>query len=113
MISGGTVTAVGGANGAGIGSGLAGAASDIYISGNVAVTVTAGTDGAGIGSGKNASVDNINIYLEYAGNLSVDGTENGAGIGSGATDTVSEATNINISNTGFISIRARGNGADR
>lgn len=66
MISGGTVTAVGGANGAGIGSGLAGAASDIYISGNVAVTVTAGTDGAGIGSGKNASVDNINIYLEYA-----------------------------------------------
>ena len=111
MISGGTVTAVGGANGAGIGSGLAGAASDIYISGNVAVTVTAGTDGAGIGSGKNASVDNINIYLEYAGNLSVDGTENGAGIGSGATDTVSEATNINISNTGFISIRARGNGA--
>ena len=111
MISGGTVTAVGGANGAGIGSGLAGAASDIYISGNVAVTVTAGTDGAGIGSGKNASVDNINIYLEYAGNLTVDGTENGAGIGSGATDTVSEATNINISNTGFISIRARGNGA--
>lgn len=110
-ISGGTVTAVGGANGAGIGSGLAGAASDIYISGNVAVTVTAGTDGAGIGSGKNASVDNINIYLGYAGNLSVDGTENGAGIGSGATDTVSEATNINISNTGFISIRARGNGA--
>lgn len=83
MISGGTVTAVGGANGAGIGSGLAGAASDIYISGNVAVTVTAGTDGAGIGSGKNASVDNINIYLEYAGNLTVDGTENGAGIGSG------------------------------
>lgn len=111
MISGGTVTAVGGANGAGIGSGLAGAASDIYISGNVAVMVTAGTDGAGIGSGKNASVDNININLEYAGNLSVDGTENGAGIGSGATDTVSEATNINISNTGFISIRARGNGA--
>ena len=105
------VTAIGANGAAGIGSGLAGAASDIYISGNVAVTVTAGTDGAGIGSGKNASVDNINIYLEYAGNLTVDGTENGAGIGSGATDTVSEATNINISNTGFISIRARGNGA--
>lgn len=139
-ISGGTVIATGGDGGAGIGSGSDVEATEIKVTGGVVKKATGGTDaagvgsganakvsyimisggtvtavgranGAGIGSGKNASVDNINIYLEYAGNLSVDGTENGAGIGSGATDTVSEATNINISNTGFISIRARGNGA--
>ena len=122
-IAGGIVNATAGSGtigsknigGAGIGSGAyindeAKLASGITISGGT-VIATGGDGGAGIGSGKNASVDNINIYLEYAGNLSVDGTENGAGIGSGATDTVSEATNINISNTGFISIRARGNGA--
>jgi len=139
-ISGGTVIATGGDGGAGIGSGSDVEATEIKVTGGVVKKATGGTDaagvgsganakvsyimisggtvtavgganGAGIGSGKNASVDNINIYLEYAGNLTVDGTENGAGIGSGATDTVSEATNINISNTGFISIRARGNGA--
>lgn len=112
------VTAIGANGAAGIGSGANADAANIEIAGGI-VNATAGSGtigsknigGAGIGSGKNASVDNINIYLEYAGNLSVDGTENGAGIGSGATDTVSEATNINISNTGFISIRARGNGA--
>ena len=122
-IAGGIVNATAGSGtigsknigGAGIGSGAyindeAKLASGITISGGT-VIATGGAGGAGIGSGKNASVDNINIYLEYAGNLTVDGTENGAGIGSGATDTVSEATNINISNTGFISIRARGNGA--
>lgn len=122
-IAGGIVNATAGSGtigsknigGAGIGSGAyindeAKLASGITISGGT-VIATGGDGGAGIGSGKNASVDNINIYLGYAGNLSVDGTENGAGIGSGATDTVSEATNINISNTGFISIRARGNGA--
>lgn len=112
------VTAIGANGAAGIGSGANADAANIEIAGGI-VNATAGSGtigsknigGAGIGSGKNASVDNINIYLEYAGNLTVDGTENGAGIGSGATDTVSEATNINISNTGFISIRARGNGA--
>lgn len=96
---------------AGIGSQYNMPVDGIRISENADVTAIGANGAAGIGSGKNASVDNINIYLGYAGNLSVDGTENGAGIGSGATDTVSEATNINISNTGFISIRARGNGA--
>lgn len=110
-VTGGVVKkATGGTDAAGVGSGANAKVSYIMISGGT-VTAVGGANGAGIGSGKNASVDNINIYLEYAGNLTVDGTENGAGIGSGATDTVSEATNINISNTGFISIRARGNGA--
>ena len=110
-VTGGVVKkATGGTDAAGVGSGANAKVSYIMISGGT-VTAVGGANGAGIGSGKNASVDNINIYLGYAGNLSVDGTENGAGIGSGATDTVSEATNINISNTGFISIRARGNGA--
>ncbi len=54
-ISGGTVTATGGENGAGIGSGYTGAAcGKITISGGT-VTATGGTEGAGIGSGSNGS----------------------------------------------------------
>lgn len=112
-IAGGIVNATAGSGtigsknigGAGIGSGAyindeAKLASGITISGGT-VIATGGDGGAGIGSGSDVEATEIKVTA---------GTD-GAGIGSGATDTVSEATNINISNTGFISIRARGNGA--
>ena len=101
---------------AGIGSQYNMPVDGIRISGNADVTAIGANGAAGIGSGANADAANIEIaggIVNATAGSGTIGSKNigGAGIGSGATDTVSEATNINISNTGFISIRARGNGA--
>ena len=101
---------------AGIGSQYNMPVDGIRISENADVTAIGANGAAGIGSGANADAANIEIaggIVNATAGSGTIGSKNigGAGIGSGATDTVSEATNINISNTGFISIRARGNGA--
>ena len=79
VISSGTVTAIGGYSAAGIGSGYYGAGSNITISGGT-VTATGGNNGAGIGSGNGRSGSNITIS---GGTVTATGRENGAGIGGG------------------------------
>ena len=59
-ISGGTVTATGGEGGAGIGGGASGAGSGITIKGGT-VDANGGTDAAGIGGGERANGSNITI----------------------------------------------------
>ena len=83
-ITGGTVTATGGENGAGIGGGDGGAAENITITGGT-VTAAGGYYGAGIGggsggSGSGGSGKNITIT---GGTVNAAGGWGGAGIGSG------------------------------
>ncbi len=60
-INGGTVTAIGGGYGAGIGGGYSGDGGNITISGTANVTATGGNDGAGIGGGNEGSGGTITI----------------------------------------------------
>ena len=89
-ISGGTVTATGGYSGAGIGGGLRGSCSNITISGGT-VTATGGERGAGIGGGRYGECSNITIS---GGTVTATGGKDGAGIGS---DLSSSCSNITIS----------------
>ena len=78
-ITGGTVTATGGENGAGIGGGDGGAAENITITGGT-VTAAGGYYGAGIGGGSGGSGKNITIT---GGTVNAAGGWGGAGIGGG------------------------------
>jgi len=78
-ITGGTVSANGGENGAGIGGGKNGVGSDITITGGT-VSANGGKHGAGIGGGRSSAGSNITIT---GGTVSANGGENGAGIGGG------------------------------
>ena len=80
-IYGGTVTATGGSNGAGIGGGENRGNGVIKIYGGT-VNANGGDNGAGIGGGKDGSQDNP-IYI-YGGIVNANGGEFGAGIGGGA-----------------------------
>ena len=80
VIEGGNITATGGYNGAGIGSGYYNSScGDITISGGD-ITATGGDASAGIGSGYDSSCGNITIK---GGDITAKGGENSAGIGSG------------------------------
>ena len=80
-INGGVVTAKGGSNGAGIGTGKGSKSrfGNITINGGV-VTANGGLNGAGIGSGKDGQFMYITIN---GGVVTAKGSSNGAGIGTG------------------------------
>ena len=87
---GGSLTATGGNNGAGIGSGWNGTAGDITISGSAVAATSNG--GAGIGSSRDGTVGNITI--EGGSEVTATGHNAAASIGSGWKGT---AGDINIS----------------
>lgn len=87
-INGGTITAEGGISGAGIGGGSNGDACNITINAGT-ITATGGINGAGIGGGGNGSADRITIT---GGIVKAYGTINGAGIGGGANGNCTSAT---------------------
>jgi len=89
-ITGGKVTATGRSDGAGIGGGYTGTANNITITGGK-VTATGGSNGAGIGGGARKSGSNIMIT---GGTVTATGGTGGAGIGGGYRGT---ANNITIS----------------
>ncbi len=89
-ITGGHVTATGSNGAAGIGSGPEGSCGNISISGGT-ITATGGNYAAGIGSGSQGSCGNISIS---GGTINATGGNFAAGIGSGGDGTCSE---INIS----------------
>lgn len=77
----GTLVAMGGESGAGIGSGHQGTCGDITISGGE-IMARGGLDGAGIGSGKGSQAACGKITIS-GGVVVAEGGKNGAGIGSG------------------------------
>ncbi len=79
VIAGGTITAKGGAFGAGIGSGFQSSCGDITISGGN-ITATGGAGAAGIGGGNDGDCGTISIT---GGTVDATGGDNAAGIGSG------------------------------
>ncbi|MGN0364775.1 MAG: hypothetical protein ACI4E5_02400, partial [Suilimivivens sp.] len=87
----GTLTATGGAHGAGIGGGNGGSGSNITIRGGT-VTATGVNGGAGIGGGNDGSGSNITIR---GGTVTATGGYGGAGIGGGDYD--GSGSNIKIS----------------
>ena len=87
----GSLEAIGGNLGAGIGGGLDGGCSNITISGGT-VTATGGIDSAGIGGGSDGKCSNITIS---GGTVTARGGEYGAGIGSGINN--GNYSNITIS----------------
>ena len=97
-ISGGTITASGGNLAAGIGAGTQGACGDITISGGN-ITATGGDWAAGIGSGfSGSSCGGITIS---GGNITATGGDEAAGIGSGHSSGIPDDP---ISSCGTISI---------
>ena len=109
VIEGGTVTAKGGTQCAGIGSGGK-ACGDISISGTANVTATGGGSGAGIGSGGTASCGNITI--SGTAHVTAKGGSDGAGIGSGAgTSSGNIASSGNITISGSANVEATGGGS--
>ncbi len=99
----GSLTATGGAYGAGIGGGDGGAGSNITISGGT-VTATGGNYGAGIGGGYYGKGSNITIS---GGTVTATGSESGAGIGGGR---YGKGTDITISG-GTVTATGGKNGA--
>ncbi|MBR4208455.1 MAG: Ig-like domain-containing protein [Lachnospiraceae bacterium] len=86
----GSITAIGGVDGAGIGGGYQGAGNNITINGGI-VTATGGEYGAGIGGGDQGEGSNITIN---GGIVTATGGYCGAGIGGGYHG---EGSNITIS----------------
>ena len=84
----GSLTAIGGIKGAGIGSNFGESGNNITITGGT-VTATGGKDGAGIGGGDYSSGNNITIT---GGTVTATGGDYGAGIGGGDHDTGSNIT---------------------
>lgn len=97
-ISGGTITATSGYNGAGIGGGSNGSGGTITISGGT-VRATGDYYGAGIGGGYKGDAGTINII---GGTIIASGGDRGAGIGTGQ-----EGTGVTINISGGI-INAKG-----
>ena len=97
VIEGGDITAKGGRFCAGIGSGVNASCGNISISGNAHVTATGGNNGAGIGTGyatgSNISTCG-NITISGSANVKATGIYDGAGIGSGYHGTVSGTISI-------------------
>ena len=92
----GKLTAQGGKNGAGIGGGNNGTASNITISGGT-VTAIGNSKGAGIGGGNNGTTSNITIS---GGTVTAKGGSCGAGIGGGMGDGKGDCLSSNITISG-------------
>ncbi|MCL2153627.1 MAG: InlB B-repeat-containing protein, partial [Oscillospiraceae bacterium] len=80
IVQGGMISAIGGANGAGIGGGSGGSGGTITISGG-SVYATGGSNGAGIGGGGGGGAGGV-ITIS-GGSVTAIGGANGAGIGGG------------------------------
>ncbi|MBR6454218.1 MAG: InlB B-repeat-containing protein [Fibrobacter sp.] len=87
-ISGGTITATGGEDAAGIGGARSGSVGNITISGGT-ITATGGPDAPGIGAGSRGTVGNITIS---GGTITATGGEDAAGIGGGYRGTSGTVT---------------------
>ncbi|MDR1100880.1 MAG: hypothetical protein LBL34_00745 [Clostridiales bacterium] len=105
-ISGGNITAEGGADSAGIGSSDGCEAGEIHITGGTITASSGGGSGAGIGGGKGSNGGTITID---GGTIDALGKGAGAGIGSGGTVT-GGSTEITI-NGGRITAQGGGSGA--
>ena len=96
----GSLTATGGNNAAGIGSGAGATYGNISISGGT-ITATGGEKGAGIGSGDEVpSINSCGTISISGGTITATGGINAAGIGSGAGDNGSLGTCGDISISG-------------
>lgn len=89
---GGSLSAAGGRDGAGIGGGLYGTGSNITIKDGV-IAATGGENGAGIGGGYGSPGSSIRIE---GGKVSATGGQYGAGIGAGSRSISAAASNITI-----------------
>ncbi len=125
VIEGGTITATGTGNSAGIGSGDADQAAntcgDISISGSAQVTATGGSEAAGIGSGHADQAANTCGTISISGSAQVTATggKYAAGIGSGNGNNYTnddENYTLYVSSCGTISITGgtiKATGGDR
>lgn len=99
----GSLTAIGGDRGAGIGGGYdMPDASNITITGNAVVTATGGRYGAGIGGGHASTGntgDGTNITIEENAHVTASSQGFGAGIGGG---TWGDGSNITISDNAYV-----------
>ncbi len=102
----GTLYAIGGYNGAGIGGGTYGDGSNITISGNATVTATGGRYAAGIGGGD--SGDGSNITITDTANVTATSIKCGAGIGGG---THGDGSGITISGNATVTATGGEDGA--
>ena len=107
-ILGGTITATGGADGAGIGGGNNGYGENITIGGSSTVTAIGGESGAGIGGGHNGNGENItingsSIVTATGGTFGLLNGRGGAGIGGGcAEDTGGAGEKISIGGSSVV-----------
>ena len=106
VIEGGDITAKGGKDCAGIGSGYKASCGAISISGTAHVTAKGGRQSAGIGSGYKASCGAISI--SGTAHVTATGGGSGAGIGSGGT---ASCGNITISGTAHVTAKGGSDGA--
>ena len=96
LIYGGTITATGGAEGAGIGGGPEASCGNIYIMGNPTITATGGTGAAGIGAGMHEPANGSNYNAKcksiiiWGGNITATGGDGAAGIGGGENSHVGQ-----------------------
>ena len=107
-ITGGTITATGGSNAAGIGGSTDTSCGTITISGGT-VTATGGSSGAGIGSGcRQSSSSSCGIITISGGTVTATGGSGSAGIGSGSNASCGDIT---IANTVTSVTATKGNSA--
>jgi len=103
-LSTGSLTAIGGAYGAGIGGGIYGSGGTISISGGI-ITATGGMDSSGIGGGGYGSGGTIDIT---GGTVTATGDSRGVGIGggiNGSGGTINNISNAVIFTMGRIGIQ--------
>ena len=96
---GGTIAAIGGRNGAGIGAGLGGAGEKLYFYSGT-VQANGGRFASGIGGSYEGRGSEIYIY---GGTVSAQGGEGGAGIGGGCWKTEQDMNGINAAHDIYIS----------
>ena len=96
---GGTIAAIGGRNGAGIGAGLRGAGEKLYFYSGT-VQANGGRFASGIGGSYEGRGSEIYIY---GGTVSAQGGEGGAGIGGGCWKTEQDMNGINAAHDIYIS----------
>lgn len=96
---GGTIAAIGGRNGAGIGAGRGGAGEKLYFYSGT-IQATGGRFASGIGGSYEGRGSEIYIY---GGTVSAQGGEGGAGIGGGCWKTEQDMNGINAAHDIYIS----------
>ena len=96
---GGTIAAIGGRNGAGIGAGRGGAGEKLYFYSGT-IQATGGRFASGIGGSYEGRGSEIYIY---GGTVSAQGGEGGAGIGGGCWTTEQDMNGINAAHDIYIS----------